>query len=1665
MKRFLSIFIAVVMVLSMLPVTSFAAETRTVYIDPTNGLDSNNGLSEQAPVKTVTAAYAALTGADEGRIVFLSTLNLTALTNFPSHSIPVTLTSKTGAEGIATNNYLYFYGPTTLENMTFTSKVTNNYTVMSAGGHKFTIGKNVTTLKEGDYYICLTGGSNYGNCTDVDLTVLSGTWQSIYAASHGARTVDGDCKVTLDGITLVGFLSAGRQSVITGDVTISVTNSVIPTVYACASQTTGRVDGDITVTLGQGAQVENYTIESSSMSAVKGTNTLILDGGQVTTIKKSSENTESGPTSVVLKSGRVDTCQTAADNVQVNIPADQMLTIGGQVTANSVQSAGTLCFTGEATLTAAAVTGTVNCTVAGEVLADHLYVSAPAGAGVRFDAATGVLGVDGQWTVGGVGTDDSFVGLILTAPSEINVTLYGGVKEEGRTSVTPTRTVTGEVNYYYYENASGYYHYVASGSGRYTIQKNIYISKAEAATKTILDVTPPTLSGEGWEQTTNVKLYTDEIQATVRNDDPAQWPEYADIFTTPYFTEERTAYQMTTQDQMDAFIDKLDDENDNLYVYNAGYSTTYKFAIDAIVITKTDLSGAKTLEEAAKLIDHSKPTIFYRAHVHGSEPASGEAALAMLQRLDGTLGETLLDKVNIVMVPRNSPDAAYEYTRYLADGTELNGNLMNADYAETEAYLRVYYQFNPEVVFDGHEFLAPTMGPYIEYDDAQIGLGFTPHNSLEFQEAYRPMVESVLQNLTDNNLKYRFYSDLVATNGAASGSRSHSSLQGNMFVLVETHGIGNGTEGYHRRVVSQVVCMQTMMEYVAENSDTILRVVHAERQRIADLGKTYDEADQLILAMEKVEDESWAHPAIHVYQSGSIVNETIVPYVRRVTKSRTAPTAYVIPAGNDYIDDILALMDKHNIAYTFIPAGAVVNLQQYSGTITDSTVTDVTLSAEMPITFGSGAYVFCKNQVMSNILSAFMEPDISASVKSGLVFRGMVPSTGGRFPIYRYIHDLNAAGMIDYEIAPAAPADLIAQQITQIDGTGKIAGLNPAKVYEYRNAADAQYTALPLGTTEITNLPLGEYLVRYAATENDKPSVDAIMNVGYLLSEYAVYLDSTNGNDENQGYTQASAVATFTQAKKQLDVLMSFAPAGATGTIRIVGTYDLGGRQTLPKHTYPLRITGGTLLLTDTNTSNTRRWYRMGGDTTFENITIKTGNTNTGYYLCGEGYKLTIGKNVVTSLVGSEYISIMGGTGQYDRAKAVAQSEVVIESGTWSSVYGGGYVSGITNDVKVTLSGGSVYRLAPSYSGYVNGNVYFTLSNATVRKELHCGNAGNYDVGGDVTLVLGAGVTSPSIYAGSRDKGNVVGTVTVIVDGIDLTTNTIYGKAKTDGYTIGGLAIEVRQGQLADVAANFITRNGVSVKLGCDQTKTVNLPYDINLDLNGYDITCSGAGNVTCKDSATDDYDVSDGVYGTITGGNAQAADGYMAITENGKTSFHKYEMALQYVNISPSKKGISYTTTFHGDEAVKAQIKEFGIAMRLYAAPNITTIWADADGLTHVALKQADWQTGNHSDAIKSVYIRDIVDGSLSDAENTMRAAIPIYGRSYIQLQDGTMIFSDSVSFSMQSAMEEADIRWNDLDATSRTSLVNMYLNAENHGFMQNWNLPNIKLASGETI
>ena len=187
--------------------------------------------------------------------------------------------------------------------------------------------------------------------------------------------------------------------------------------------------------------------------------------------------------------------------------------------------------------------------------------------------------------------------------------------------------------------------------------------------------------------------------------------------------------------------------------------------------------------------------------------------------------------------------------------------------------------------------------------------------------------------------------------------------------------------------------------------------------------------------------------------------------------------------------------------------------------------------------------------------------------------------------------------------------------------------------------------------------------------------------------------------------------------------------------------------------------------------------------------------------------------------------------------------------------------------------------------------------------------------------------------------------------------------------------------------------NAVLVQLARDvQTLTLDTT---TLDLNGYDITgnLTVDGTLTVYDSATDDYDVSDGIYGAITGtvsGNLQAAEGYIAAAKG----FHKFGgQYISGVSLRPSNAGIYYTATFLADEVLLREL-ETGVAVSLVDMPT-ADFATDADTL---------YTTGTNS-----VLIQNILKG---DAD---RAIMDIYAASYVKLPDGTVLVStEEVAYSL---------------------------------------------------
>ena len=1235
---------------------------------------------------------------------------------------------------------------------------------------------------------------------------------------------------------------------------------------------------------------------------------------------------------------------------------------------------------------------------------------------------------------------ENFRGLAISYDAGVTVTLYSGFAES--TVIEPSLV---ENNTNYYPNVSGKYRVVVSRSGYITVKENIYVSATEATTR--MEKHYSLIKRDGAWDPSYVRKNTDEALAAMPSD-PSLWPEYATAFTTPVFEEGRTMHKFTTQTEMETFLADLvnsaDNSDEQMHIYSLGTAAGIPaFDIPLVIFTKTDLSGAETIEEAAALLEaNGKLTVHYQAQIHGNEPAAGEAALGMIAMLNGDYGDKLLDRMNIYVIPRLNPYSAYKNTRDnpIAD-VNPNRGYLNLDTYEVSRTIYAMNLFNPEVVVDGHEHNVTLSSSTIPFMDLEITAGRAVYATEEIVTHADNLATAIFNNLDDNDLTYGFYDNFVTSSTAYNGS-GYAVQRGSLSILMESYGLHSGTYTMARRVASHLSGMDGVLQYLYENSDSVNKDVNDQWDILIQDGKIYGDGDQITLQTEGQISSGHSFTGKKLNLATGAV--TTVNYdsnrIMSIVRSRENPTAYLVPADHENIDYILRHVEGHGLSYYKLPENASVLVQHVGGDTTEAVITD-----EQRTVFAKGAYVFPMDQQNARILTFLMEPDVAINAEFNCTFAqaGIFALTNGEYPVYRYVHDLNTDSTIDYVLVPGAPQNLIATAPT--DGAnGSISGLDSDVLYEYRMEGESTYTALPAGTTQITGLAEGKYFIRIQATGNTQFSADTEIS---LYNTVIVYLDQTNGSDDNNGSTEGTAVATLNKAYA---LLSDRVVDNNTGTIVFVSEYTFTKKvNELPSHSFPVMLTSATgtegFNYTYTASGTTNGEINLNGPTTFRKITINNNGSDTYVYLTAGGHKLVIEEDVITDK-GAKKFNLVGGR----KDDASTNSDMTVAAGLFNNIYLATYKGSHTGPVQFTMTGGAVNNcITPSYSGSVTSDIHIYAENANLGG-VYLGNTSKGNVTGNVTVTLGKGVTCQSFYAGSRDAGDVNGTVTVIADGIDLTSYTINGKAKNTTGTVDGLKLVLKQGELADIAESFVTRDGVDIVLGCDQIEPAKLKYNCNMDLNGCDanITVTAGKTLTVWDSATDDYIVLDDQgYGTLSAvGTVVGKEGYAVRAELEGTSYHRWDFALNKVTLRTTNAGIYYTGLFGLNELYQQEVESYGVVLSLNAGPAL-----GKEDCLYTSL--TEWPAGGKGYGSVLTNIMDIGNGNDLNAANAERT---VYGVAYIQYKDGTVLYSNYVRITLKDLVEHIDTVWDSLTQTQKKGLLDMY---ETYAaVMANWNIPKMK-------
>jgi len=611
--------------------------------------------------------------------------------------------------------------------------------------------------------------------------------------------------------------------------------------------------------------------------------------------------------------------------------------------------------------------------------------------------------------------------LRLFVPEKALCRLYPGMPRsakfcdviEGEAALTPYALLKGteEIGYEYRNLEEGLYHFAVSREGDTSLCQVVNVTK-EALEEGILLRAELCPLGEGGYESGYVMLNTQAFYERQMLSEKNAWgEEIARLFATPRFTRERGSsgwHRQSTNEELSDFIHGLCKRCPRAYRFSLGSSPKYGFDLPLVIFTLEDLRGLTLKEAAEKLRKNGKLTVQYTAQVHSNEAVSSEGAMAMMLALEGNLGDEVLGRLDVYIVPRINPDGAVEVIRQ----SPTTGDDMNRDYLylnnwETRSVVSAYNLFYPEIAIDGHEkrsdFLTAGESRCTDME-VQVGAGSLNHPA-RMTELAMEMAHVALSEGRKYGLRTHFYSNLASAAGGTAGS-SYYGTRNSLSFLVETPGGPTlGSYFLERRVLAHYAMASAILRFSVENEDRVKKTVRESREEMIRRGAVYDEENLIVVEHQNAPTGSLSTPMIFVPDGTVTDPEREIAYQEQVIAARTRPrpTAYLVPKGLEKEERILRLVTDHALSYETLPAGVRLSLRQYYRKDGKTL-----LREEETVEFPSGALLFL-NTVPSTVLGVLMEPDFSEHYKRkmtlfsmGLIFE----DENGNLPVYRYCHDL-----------------------------------------------------------------------------------------------------------------------------------------------------------------------------------------------------------------------------------------------------------------------------------------------------------------------------------------------------------------------------------------------------------------------------------------------------------------------------------------------------------------------------------------------------------------------------------------------------------------------------------------------------------------------------------
>lgn len=416
---------------------------------------------------------------------------------------------------------------------------------------------------------------------------------------------------------------------------------------------------------------------------------------------------------------------------------------------------------------------------------------------------------------------------------------------------------------------------------------------------------------------------------------------------------EKSEYRETARyDETVAYSRRLDDASPLIRYETFGKSGEGR---DLPLLIATE-GGTFTPQEARKA---GKAVLLVQACIHPGEPDGKDAGFALLRDVAVTkTRKGLLDHVVLLFIPMYNVDGHERFGPYNrinqngpvemgwrtnATNLNLNRDYMKLDAPETRAWMRLWNEWNPDLLIDCHV----TDGADYQYDITYIyeHHEHVPKAVVDWQrEAFDQRIFPATEKAGSLLAQYMTFRD---NRDASKGieafimpprfSTGYSALRNSPGMTIETHML----KDYRTRVRGTYDLLMYTLEEVNHNTEKLLTAVKRAEEEAVAMGKSYDPSRRLPLSVALTEKSSPFHlKGVEARTEQSDVSgkpwvefgtkpvDYTVPLYddTEVTKAVAPPLYYIVP---QQWKDVIAILAAHGLRLKRLAATAEIEVESY----------------------------------------------------------------------------------------------------------------------------------------------------------------------------------------------------------------------------------------------------------------------------------------------------------------------------------------------------------------------------------------------------------------------------------------------------------------------------------------------------------------------------------------------------------------------------------------------------------------------------------------------------------------------------------------------------------------------------------------------------------------